>query len=102
MMKCQFCKTIFPDKEELQSHLVSSCPAIEGENYDGDLHRTEVVIKWMSGVDEEVSSTRNIYVLLSDIDDQIVLKFTDGGGALNCYQSQISMHIGQYNWTVGD
>ena len=91
-MKCQFCKAIFADKDEVQLHQVSSCPAIEKEIFTGINHPcVNVILRWNS--DGGIASPSNVYVLLSDQEEQIELYRSDNG----CYLShKISIQVGKY------
>ena len=72
-MKCQFCNTILADMEEMQSHYISSCPAIEDENFTGLKHQNaEMVFIYM----DNNTRTDKLYLLLSDRDEKIELSYT--------------------------
>ena len=91
-MKCQFCNTILADMEEMQSHHVSSCPAIEDENFTGLEHQcAEIVFIYMGNN----GTTEKLYVLLSDRDENIELSYTPETGAYT--SGKINMNVGRYD-----
>ena len=92
-MKCQFCKAIFADKDEVQLHQVSSCPAIEEEDFTGINHPcANVIFQWKN--DGKASS--KVHVLLSDREEQIELTSVNG-----CYLShEISIQVGKYDGQI--
>ena len=94
-MKCQFCQTIFKNKDEVQLHQASSCPAIENEIFTGIDHPcVEVVFRWMKDGNE---SPEHIYVLLSDLVEQIELKCDQTDSNIGRYLSQkIPIQVGRY------
>ena len=93
-MKCQFCRVIVAE-DELQSHQVSSCPAIENVNFDGITHQcVEIMLKWTSCNENTVGS--NVPVLLSDREDQIELnKQCDGSFQSEKLNMQMGNYVGQ-------
>ena len=72
-MKCQFCKSIFADKDELQLHQVSSCPAIEEDDFTEKV--SEATFRWENN-EMNINSPKTAHIILSDTDNQIEMNYS--------------------------
>ena len=93
-MKCQFCGEVCIDMDQLQIHQ-TTCPGVNNEDYIRQNLETEVNFQWKK--DRNIGLLKNVYVILSDMDEQIKLGVVNYNADAQVFESgKVLVQIGCY------